>query len=216
MGETTRRMWPSHGVRFCTSYFKRDVFNTWARANTDLLGDSPVMVMGERALESASRAKLPYVSYRSHLKQGWMLEYHPILDARRIDSFRALKEHGIDPHYCYKAQWRELLLNQQRRWEREDVHPHTSYAGQWDGLKYKKLEEEALDLMIEKLMYEVDEEGGPRCSCVGCFYIQAEGIRASYATPQGKPLIDRGIQIEQATGHTVHHNESFHDMLVRK
>jgi 3'-phosphoadenosine 5'-phosphosulfate sulfotransferase (PAPS reductase)/FAD synthetase len=97
-----RKMWPDLSVRFCTSYFKRDNFNMWARENRDLLGKHPVIAMGERALESLGRAKLPELRTRS--KMEWMLEWRPVLDYRRIDVFRKMRDYGIEPHYCYKAQ----------------------------------------------------------------------------------------------------------------
>jgi 3'-phosphoadenosine 5'-phosphosulfate sulfotransferase (PAPS reductase)/FAD synthetase len=97
-----RKMWPSLEVRFCTSYFKRDNFNRWARANRALLGPHPVIALGERARESRGRAKLPVLRERAGLP--WMLEWRPVLTWRRIDVFRKLQSCGIEPHYCYKAQ----------------------------------------------------------------------------------------------------------------
>lgn len=97
-----RGKWPSLDVRFCTSYLKRDVFNMWARRAGDLLGPSPVLVMGERWRESRGRAKLPHIRQRPSLPH--MTEYRPILDYRRIDVFRKLQQYDIEPHYCYMAQ----------------------------------------------------------------------------------------------------------------
>jgi 3'-phosphoadenosine 5'-phosphosulfate sulfotransferase (PAPS reductase)/FAD synthetase len=99
---TWRGMWPSLDVRFCTSYLKRDVFNMWTRRNSDLLGPSSVVVMGERWRESRGRARLPSIRQRTNLLH--LTEYRPILDYRRIDVFRKAREYGIEPHYCYKAQ----------------------------------------------------------------------------------------------------------------
>jgi len=84
------------------SSLKRDVFNMWARRTADLLGPTPVLVMGERWRESRGRAKLPHIRQRPSLPH--MTEYRPILDYRRIDVFRKLQQYGIDPHYCYKTQ----------------------------------------------------------------------------------------------------------------
>lgn len=97
-----REMWPSLEVRFCTSYFKRDIFNRWARASRELLRAHPVIALGERWRESKGRAKLPVLRERSKL--AWMLEWRPILDYRCMDVFRKMRAYGIEPHYCYKAQ----------------------------------------------------------------------------------------------------------------
>jgi 3'-phosphoadenosine 5'-phosphosulfate sulfotransferase (PAPS reductase)/FAD synthetase len=165
-----REMWPSLSVRFCTSYFKRDNFNMWARENKGLLGKSPVVVLGERWRESRGRAKLPYIRQRSNLE--YMTEWRPILDYRRIDVFRKLQEHGIEPHYCYVAQG-----------------------------------------MTEHEMYEVDEEGGPRMSCVMCFLKSPEQMKASYQTEQGRDIIERGLEIERRTGHTIQNDRSLESMV---
>jgi len=97
-----RKMWPSLDVRFCTSYLKRDVWNYWARRNRELLGPAPILIMGERWRESRGRAKLPYIRRRTKMEH--VTEYRPILHYRRIEVFRAMRDAGIEPHYCYKAQ----------------------------------------------------------------------------------------------------------------
>ncbi|GHO50945.1 phosphoadenosine phosphosulfate reductase family protein [Ktedonospora formicarum] len=99
-----RQAWPPLSVRFCTSYFKRDNFNAWARANAQLLGEHPVICLGERALESRNRAKLPVWRGRSGLKKGWMHEWRPVLSRRRIEVFQKMRAYGIEPHYCYELQ----------------------------------------------------------------------------------------------------------------
>lgn len=97
-----RKMWPSLDVRFCTSYLKRDVWNMWARRNKEITGSAPILILGERWRESKGRAKLPYIRQRS--KMEYVTEYRPILHYRRVEVFRAMRDSGIEPHYCYKAQ----------------------------------------------------------------------------------------------------------------
>lgn len=165
-----RSMWPSLAVRFCTSYFKRDNFNQWARANRELLGAHPVVALGERWAESRGRAKLPELRTRSGLE--WMLEWRPVLSYRRIDVFQKMRAYGIEPHYCYHLQG-----------------------------------------MSERDMYEVNAEGGPRLSCVMCFLKSEEQMKTSYQTPEGRAIIERGVQIEQAIGHTLKHGQSLQSMI---
>ena len=165
-----RRMWPSAAVRFCTSYFKRDVFNAWARHNRDLLGPSPVMVLGERWRESPGRSKLPTLRYRPSLE--WMLEWRPILDYRRIDAFRASRAYGIEPHYCYKAQG-----------------------------------------MTDDDLYEVDREGGPRMSCVMCFYKPAHELQASARVEVAQPIFARAVTVERTISHTLKAGQSLESMI---
>lgn len=103
-----REAWPSNSIRFCTSYLKRDVLNQWVIRHRDLLGHRPVLVLGERWLESNTRAKLPYLKERHGVDCARddfsMQEWHPILAYRRVDSFYAGQLLGVEPHYCYKLQ----------------------------------------------------------------------------------------------------------------
>jgi 3'-phosphoadenosine 5'-phosphosulfate sulfotransferase (PAPS reductase)/FAD synthetase len=168
---TWRGMWPSLDVRFCTSYLKRDVWNMWARRNRELTGPAPILVMGERWRESKGRARLPFI--RKRPKMEHVTEYRPILDYRRIDVFRKVRDAGIELHYCYAAQG-----------------------------------------MTQEDMYEKDVEGGPRMSCVICFLKPEEQLRTSYATPEGRPLIERGIQVERAVGHTLQRGHSLEGMVT--
>jgi 3'-phosphoadenosine 5'-phosphosulfate sulfotransferase (PAPS reductase)/FAD synthetase len=208
-----RGKWMDSRVRACTGHYKTEVWNMWARENEAFLGPNPILVMGERHQESPGRAKLPELRYRD-LRKNWVLEYRPILDYRRIDSFRALRQYDIVPHYCYKLQWQGLLRRQHRRWREEGKEPHCSYPGQWDGLeRVGELTDEVLDPMIDSLMFEVDEKGGPRCSCRDCFYKGAEELRVAYATDQGKQLIDDGIAIERETGFTMKPGQSLENMV---
>lgn len=209
-----REKWVSKKVRACTRYFKSEVFNSWARSNKQLLGNTPILVLGERWLESEERTKIPELRYRHGLESGWMLEWHPILAYRRVDSFRALRERGIAPHYCYRVQWRELLREEHVIWRIRNTAPHSSYAGQWEGLaELESLPDAALDSMIDHLMYEVDEEGGPRCSCVSCFFKSARQLRASHQTAQGRAVIEEAMQVEERIGFTMKQGHTIREML---
>jgi 3'-phosphoadenosine 5'-phosphosulfate sulfotransferase (PAPS reductase)/FAD synthetase len=210
-----RERWVSKQVRACTRYFKTEVFNSWCRNNKLLLGNAPLMVLGERWLESDDRSRLPELRYRAGLQAGWMAEWHPILHYRRVDSFRKLREHGIEPHYCYRVQWRELLREEHTLWRIHGTAPHCSYDEQWDGLQaVDYLTDAMLDPMIDQLMFEVvGEEGGPRCSCVSCFFKSARQLRASYRTTQGRPVIEDAIRIEEHIGFTMKLGHTLRSMV---
>jgi 3'-phosphoadenosine 5'-phosphosulfate sulfotransferase (PAPS reductase)/FAD synthetase len=209
-----RRKWVDARVRACTGHFKIEVWNQWARNNESLLGPCPILVLGERHQESRGRAALPALRYRD-LRKHWVLEWRPILGYRRIDAYRALRNAGIDPHYCYRVQWRGMLRRAHQRWRQEGIPPHTSYPGQWDGLdRLDALEDAILDPMIETLMYEVDEPfAGPRCSCRDCFFKSPEEMLATYDTEQGRQLIDEGIAIEREINFTIKPHQSLAQMV---
>jgi 3'-phosphoadenosine 5'-phosphosulfate sulfotransferase (PAPS reductase)/FAD synthetase len=199
-----RKRWVSPAIRACTKYLKTEVFNSWCRNNKVLLGTRPVMVLGERWLESDERTRIPELRYRKGLQAGWMLEWHPILHYRRIDSFRKLREYSIEPHYCYRVQWGELLREEHALWRMHGIIPHASYEGQWDGLQeIAFLSDAVLDPIIDTLFYETDCEGGPRCSCISCFFKPAKQLRASYRTPQGRAVIEDAMRLEEQISFTM-------------
>jgi 3'-phosphoadenosine 5'-phosphosulfate sulfotransferase (PAPS reductase)/FAD synthetase len=154
-----RGMYPDSSIRWCTSYLKRDLFNSWVRRNRKLLGDLPVVTLGERHLESIGRSKLPEIRKRSGLSE--VIEYRPILNLRRIDVFRGLRDRGIEPHYCYRLQG-----------------------------------------MTDADMYEIDAEGGPRCSCINCIYLTPANIDRNLRLPMNFDLRDRMLRFEENTGFT--------------
>ncbi len=146
-----------------------------------------------------------------------MLEWHTILRYRRIDSFRKLREHSIDPHYCYRVQWRELLREEHALWRIQGIPPHSSYDGQWDGLReVERLPDIILDPMIDRLMFEVNEEGGPRCSCVDCFFKSDRQLRASYRTSQGRPVIEEAMRVEDSIDFTMKQGKSLKNIVAQE
>ena len=53
-----RRFFPTPGVRWCTSYLKRDLLNKWITKNYRDTDTELILVTGIRAEESLSRARL--------------------------------------------------------------------------------------------------------------------------------------------------------------
>jgi 3'-phosphoadenosine 5'-phosphosulfate sulfotransferase (PAPS reductase)/FAD synthetase len=112
-----RGAYPSPKIRFCTSYLKRDVFNLWVRRNRTMLGNSPVVALGERWAESPGRRKLPFLKVRESVSvQGFeMVEWRPILHLSRREVFRGILEGTtLDVHDCYYKQGmtREQMLHE--------------------------------------------------------------------------------------------------------
>lgn len=200
-----RRKWVDSNVRACTGHFKSETWNRWARTHEALLGPHPLVILGERGQESRGRAHLPELRYRRNVRQGWVLEWRPLLSYRRIDSYRALREARIEPHGCYKLQWRGLLRIQHKRWLKQGVAPRVSYPGQWDGLaQVEVLSDQVLDPMIDYLMYECDEAwSGPRLSCMDCFYKSVDELQATYATEAGRQHLEKSMALEREISFTM-------------
>lgn len=107
-----RGMGPSKSNRWCTAFFKTQVFDKWCRMNRSYLGPNVISIIGYRRAESSSRAKQPIARVRDiSLKpcpdypNGWQCyDLHPILDWGKAETWRYLVDHGIEPHGAYKAQ----------------------------------------------------------------------------------------------------------------
>jgi 3'-phosphoadenosine 5'-phosphosulfate sulfotransferase (PAPS reductase)/FAD synthetase len=204
-----RGMWPDSRVRYCTKFLKSAVFNLWAAENRTLLGEHPLVVLGERWSESTGRAELPEIRAREGAK--WLTEFRPVLPLRRFEVFRALRDAGIDLHPCYRLLWRAMLRGDLRGWYEQGKMPHTSYEGQWTGLLDGPdllYAEQALDGrvegMIDTLMYDVIEENkGPRMACVNCVLKPEAQLAASATLPGAALHFRRGISIEDRTGHLI-------------
>lgn len=97
---------PTAGIRWCTSYFKRAVFDRWVRQNRKRLRN-PVTLIGYRRAESARRAKQPWARRRDavSLKSGWeMYDAHPILEWSKQDTYDLMKAWKIEPPAGYRMQ----------------------------------------------------------------------------------------------------------------
>lgn len=120
---------PTRAQRWCTSYFKTRIFDTWARANRAALGERSVLLSGERWAESEQRSRVRPWEWRESLTmqptikrgaawpQGWrMLWARPAIDLALHEVARAVIASGIAPHIGYYDQGETLssLLDPRR------------------------------------------------------------------------------------------------------
>ena len=189
---------PTQSKRWCTSYFKEELYNRWVRANRGkavrqlsllgddssdgLLGANPVTLLGFRRAESPRRARLPAARERTAVRlklgnrdwpDGWrMLDLHPIIEWSRRQTFRYLRDHGVEPHPAY-----------------------------------------ALQGMTGREMYDVDDEGGPRCSCRNCIFAHPAHLVAAARLPENHEVFARTRDFEADTGKTWQQGRSITDLL---
>ncbi|MCP4593687.1 MAG: hypothetical protein GY842_23370 [bacterium] len=157
-----RRRWPpSPSVRFCTRYFKCAVLDAWIARNHDWLGSDVVVALGERAAESARRAKKMELWPRLRRKNWTAWNWLPVHQWSRREVFRKLRDWGLAPHPAYRHQG-----------------------------------------MSSRRMYDVDEEGGPRCSCRFCIYATRADVCHQAEMESNRTLLRRLIAVERATGRT--------------
>jgi 3'-phosphoadenosine 5'-phosphosulfate sulfotransferase (PAPS reductase)/FAD synthetase len=110
----TRRLFPqvspNLSVRWCSSYLKIDVCAASIRGQERFEGKYTVVVTGERAEESAARARYKLIEpHRSDLRAG--------KKSRRVDQWRPvhgwserqvwdiIREYGVNPHPAYRLGW---------------------------------------------------------------------------------------------------------------
>jgi hypothetical protein len=67
--------------------------------------------------------------------------------------------------------------------------------------------------MTDDDLYEVDREGGPRMSCVMCFYKPAHELHASARVAIAQPIFARAVTIERTIGHTLKAGQSLESMI---
>jgi len=112
---------PTRAHRWCTSYFKTRLFDTWARANRDMLGERSVLLSGERWAESEQRSHVqpwewreaiclkPSLKRNAPWPRGWrMLWARPGIALALHDVAGAVIAAGIEPHIGYFDQGETL------------------------------------------------------------------------------------------------------------
>jgi hypothetical protein len=166
---------PTRSNRWCTSYFKTRLFDTWARQHRAMLGDQAVLLSGERWAESEQRSQVPAWEWRDAITlqpgnkdwpDGWkMLWARPGIDKALHEVASAVLAAGITPHFGYVAQGEKLhnLLD-----------PHR------------------------------DEAGRARLSCRVCIFSQQYHIQHALDTqPHAMlPALNAVLDYEQTTGFT--------------
>ena len=115
---------------------------------------------------------------------------------------------------------------EQQLWNEQGIYPRQSYPDQWyhtmacgeinEVMRFIELDDEMLDTMIDTLMYEVDEEGGPRCSCVNCYLKRPTDLVASYRTREGRARMERTIEVEEEIGFTLVQGQSLRTLMAGK
>jgi 3'-phosphoadenosine 5'-phosphosulfate sulfotransferase (PAPS reductase)/FAD synthetase len=204
-----RKAYPSSKVRFCTSYLKRDVFNLWVRQHRHLLGATPIVGMGERWAESPGWKKLPVVRLRESVstKDFQMYEWRPILHLSRQQVFRGILlgegtggSEGADTGADVSAPGVVGVARAKARANEEggvlDVRPCYYSQG-----------------LTRQQMLDENVEGGPRMSCVFCFYNTDKQLQINGQLPQNRELLESFIRTEEEIGYTIRQGISLRQII---
>lgn len=165
---------PSTANRYCTSYFKSQAFNKWARERRTELGPRAVLLSGERWAESDARSNVTRWEWREDITlkpgnkawpDGWQLLWaRPGIDLAFWQVARAVIAAGVEPHRGYFDQGEtiESMTNPER-----------------------------------------DEAGRARLSCLVCIYSHQHHIQRAVDTRHELiPLVQTVKDYESETGRT--------------
>ena len=107
------------------------------------------------------------------------------------------------PGLEWMLEWRRILdyrrIDAFRASRAYGIDPHYCYKAQG---------------MTDEDMYEVDREGGPRMSCVMCFYKPAHELQASARVEIAQPIFARAVAVERAIGHSIKVGQSLENMMT--
>jgi len=100
-------------------------------------------------------------------------------------------------------EWRPILdyrrIDAFRASRAYNIEPHYCYKAQG---------------MTDDDLYEVDREGGPRMSCVMCFYKPAHELHVSARVEVAQPIFARAVTVERTIGHTLKAGQSLESMIT--
>jgi len=98
-----RRFFPTPGVRWCTSYLKRDLLNKWITKNYRGTDTELILVTGIRSEESLSRSRLHEWEEPKnvHIVRSVSQVWYPCLDMKEQEIKDRVKAEGLELHPCY-------------------------------------------------------------------------------------------------------------------
>jgi 3'-phosphoadenosine 5'-phosphosulfate sulfotransferase (PAPS reductase)/FAD synthetase len=105
---------PDLSVRWCSAYLKIDVLSALIRNEDRFLTGKTLVLTGERAEESAARAKYnEFEPDRTDNRDGPRVQRHvdrwrPVLHWSETEVWAIIKRHGIVPHPAYQLGWSRL------------------------------------------------------------------------------------------------------------
>lgn len=101
---------PDLSVRWCSAYLKIDVCAAAIRNQERFLGRHVLVVTGERAEESAARARYKvFEPHRADLREGRRArhvdQYRPVHGFSELEVWQLLERHRVNPHPAYRLGW---------------------------------------------------------------------------------------------------------------
>ena len=109
----TRRKFPQVSpdlrVRWCSSVLKIDVMSIAINNQERFKGSKTLVITGERAEESSSRAKYEvFTDHRCNSSKRTVHHWRPIHNWTREEVWDIIKRYGVKPHPAYRLGWGRL------------------------------------------------------------------------------------------------------------
>lgn len=107
---STRRMFPqvsaNLSVRWCSSYLKIDCASKALSGQERFIGKKVLLVTGERAEESASRACYKQLEpHKTTSKKRHVDQWRPVHKWPESQVWEIIEKYRVNPHPCYKLGW---------------------------------------------------------------------------------------------------------------
>lgn len=107
---STRRLFPqisaNLAVRWCSAYLKVDIASKSLAGQDRFLGKRILMITGERAEESASRACYKRVEvHRTSSRKRHVDHWRPVHHWKESEIWGIIEEYRVNPHPCYRLSW---------------------------------------------------------------------------------------------------------------
>jgi len=99
-----RKFFPTPGVRWCTSYLKRDLLNKWITRNFRGTDTELILVTGIRGEESRARSRLHEWEEPKnvHIVQSVSRVWYPCIDKKEVEVKEQVIAEGLELHPCYE------------------------------------------------------------------------------------------------------------------
>jgi len=99
-----RKFFPTPGVRWCTSYLKRDLLNKWITQNFRGTDTELILVTGIRGEESRARSRLHEWEEPKnvHIVQSVSRVWYPCIDKKEVEVKEQVIAEGLELHPCYE------------------------------------------------------------------------------------------------------------------
>lgn len=202
------RGWPpTQRNRWCTSQFKRELFDKWVRGE----GLAGMLDYAQsRGAPPTNRYRWCTGKYKVKLFEDSIRRNREMLGDRPVVLFGYRRAES--PRRARKEPWVErdaVSLKPSQEWPRGwQMWEHAPILDWSRRSTFRKMRDHgiephpcyALQGMTAQDMYDLDHEGGPRCSCRNCIFAGKQQVKLTAECPENWDVFARTLEFERQTG----------------